>query len=715
MGSATTDRRMGLAGNTAYKTPAAALAPANIVLSGEQTIGGVAVKSVNAAGIPDRVLCVGQTDATANGLWDVSTGSWTRSIDADGNYDWAQGTQVLITQGSYAFQIWNLTTANPITVGSTALTFSQSITAGNMAAIAAPSGSSLMGFVQTGTGSVPRTMQSKARDVVSITDFFANGVSGVAVDPSGVVDSTLGIQAAINAVAPALPGNPWDLHATAGALVVSPTGKFKVSGPISIPSWVNFRGAGKSATMLVAAAAGTTVLAMGAAFIGSIAGTTLTITSVIAGTLSVGAAITGSGVTALTSITALGTGTGGVGTYTVNNAQAVGSVTIMVPAYHCSASGLSINGSSLNISGLSIYASFWMTNDVEATFCNYHGWYMYSSYTGKAYNSYSFYNASAGGGYAGITADGPSYGLGANDILFSGGSIGNCYDGFRINQSNGFVVHGVSIQSSSRIGVNLSGQASGVTFRDCYFEANVMTVNGGFASIYGNLSYFTLADCYFTGTGTYESKFIAGSGFDSVRIVNNSFSNVTPTSYIGLVNEAAGSCVFQRVLIMGNSSPNDSIPLFSPALKVFVDAALFAVDTATLNRIDHLTQYAHQVSGIKSYVVTLTPSTSGTITLDPAANTATYTKIDKLVHVQGRILVSSVAAPVGTNIKLSLPLPIATLPQASGKIGGVIVDTSTNLRPFTGDETNSYVNVFLTVAAVAGGMYYSFSFSYLTT
>src|ERR1035437_902688 len=34
---------------------------------------------------------------------------------------------------------------------------------------------------------------------VSILDFAANGVSGAAVDPTGVLDSTLGIQAALNA------------------------------------------------------------------------------------------------------------------------------------------------------------------------------------------------------------------------------------------------------------------------------------------------------------------------------------------------------------------------------------------------------------------------------------------------------------------------------------------------------------------------------------
>ncbi|HET8687473.1 MAG TPA: hypothetical protein VFM18_12535 [Methanosarcina sp.] len=63
-------------------------------------------------------------------------------------------------------------------------------------------------------------------------------------------------------------------------------------------------------------------------FVGSISGTTLTVTQVNSGHLAIGQTITGSGVTASTVITALGTGTGGVGTYTVNNTQVVVSTTM---------------------------------------------------------------------------------------------------------------------------------------------------------------------------------------------------------------------------------------------------------------------------------------------------------------------------------------------------------------------------------------------------
>jgi hypothetical protein len=61
---------------------------------------------------------------------------------------------------------------------------------------------------------------------------------------------------------------------------------------------------------------------------GAISGTTLTITSTNTGILEVGSVISGTGVATGTQITALGTGTGGIGTYTVNISQLVVSTSM---------------------------------------------------------------------------------------------------------------------------------------------------------------------------------------------------------------------------------------------------------------------------------------------------------------------------------------------------------------------------------------------------
>jgi len=66
----------------------------------------------------------------------------------------------------------------------------------------------------------------------------------------------------------------------------------------------------------------------GAVVTGSISTTTLTVTAVTSGTLYVGQTIQGTGVTTQTIITALGSGSGGTGTYTVNNSQTVASTTL---------------------------------------------------------------------------------------------------------------------------------------------------------------------------------------------------------------------------------------------------------------------------------------------------------------------------------------------------------------------------------------------------
>ncbi|AOR76349.1 GDSL-type esterase/lipase family protein [Novosphingobium resinovorum] len=67
-----------------------------------------------------------------------------------------------------------------------------------------------------------------------------------------------------------------------------------------------------------------------AAYTGSIFGTTLTVTAIASGTLSVGSVV--GGASAGTIITALGTGTGGTGTYTVNNSQTLASGALTQPA-----------------------------------------------------------------------------------------------------------------------------------------------------------------------------------------------------------------------------------------------------------------------------------------------------------------------------------------------------------------------------------------------
>lgn len=103
----------------------------NITLSGTQTIDGTAV----IAG--DRVLVKSQTDATENGLYVVAASAWARSSDANTDAEVTAGMFVFVEEGTVnADSGWILATNNPITLGTTELTFVQfsgagQITAGN--------------------------------------------------------------------------------------------------------------------------------------------------------------------------------------------------------------------------------------------------------------------------------------------------------------------------------------------------------------------------------------------------------------------------------------------------------------------------------------------------------------------------------------------------------------------------------------------------------
>jgi len=89
-----------------------------------------------------------------------------------------------------------------------------------------------------------------------------------------------------------------------------------------------------------------------ALFTGSVSGTTLTVTAVSQGTIAINQALFGLGVTNETVITALGTGTGGVGTYTINQTQTVAS-TLMNSAAVASVLTASMSGTTMTVTASS--------------------------------------------------------------------------------------------------------------------------------------------------------------------------------------------------------------------------------------------------------------------------------------------------------------------------------------------------------------------------
>ena len=100
--------------------------------------------------------------------------------------------------------------------------------------LAASSGSSLVGFLQSGTGAVATTVQTKLRESVSVLDFGA--------DPTGVADSTAAIQAAIT-YSSSLTDHPT-VYFPAGTYLLGPitTLKAPISGQDSFNTILKYNG-----------------------------------------------------------------------------------------------------------------------------------------------------------------------------------------------------------------------------------------------------------------------------------------------------------------------------------------------------------------------------------------------------------------------------------------------------------------------------------------
>ena len=108
-----------------FKNSCRIVTTTNITLAGSapSTYDGVTLV------LGDRVLVAGQNTGSQNGIYVVATlgtgsnGTWSRSFDASDGSRLSAGAQITIGEGTYGGRLWRLSTPDPITIGSTSLTF----------------------------------------------------------------------------------------------------------------------------------------------------------------------------------------------------------------------------------------------------------------------------------------------------------------------------------------------------------------------------------------------------------------------------------------------------------------------------------------------------------------------------------------------------------------------------------------------------------------
>jgi hypothetical protein len=108
------------------------------------------------------------------------------------------------------------------------------------------------------------------------------------------------------------------------------------------------------------------------------------------------------------------------------------------------------------------------------------------------------------------------------------------------------------------------------------------------------------------------------------------------------------------------------------------------------------------------YTATMTPSTSGSVTLNSGVDTLSYTKIGQIVHIQGLLETSGKSSPVGSQLRVTLPVAIIDSSEYSGRVGGGIMFNNGNgaaptVIPFSGVEGGTVVNFIMDASTVHPG------------
>jgi hypothetical protein len=99
------------------------------------------------------------------------------------------------------------------------------------------------------------------------------------------------------------------------------------------------------------------------------------------------------------------------------------------------------------------------------------------------------------------------------------------------------------------------------------------------------------------------------------------------------------------------------------------------------------------------HTTSITPTTSGTVSMPSTNNQLAYTKVGNLVHVSGYLYVSGVSSPVGA-FDISLPFAVADLQDAGGSGAASLWLTNVNtanVADFVGavDEGDTFLRIRL--------------------
>lgn len=214
-----------------YKQAVRVVSTTNITLAGgaPNSVDGVTLSQ------NDRVLVTGQTGKSQNGIYYVTTvgtgsnGTWGRSVDADTTGEVLAGMVVMVTEGSqYADTQWKLLTDDPITIGTTQLTFAQNFGVPYTAATIPPTANLVVGsqWFNTTTNLLYEYMYDG-------TSYYWIDITGPAIGTNGAVTGSTLVNGTSNITVAASGNANISIAGTSNVAVITTTGA-NVNGNLTV-------------------------------------------------------------------------------------------------------------------------------------------------------------------------------------------------------------------------------------------------------------------------------------------------------------------------------------------------------------------------------------------------------------------------------------------------------------------------------------------------
>ena len=459
---------------------------------------------------------------------------------------------------------------------------------------------------------------------------------------------------------------------------------------------------------------------------GSISTTTLTITAVTSGSVGVGTYITGAGVTSGTYITALGTGSGGTGTYTVNNSQTVGSSTLYGPLLMRVANTTPYtNGQAITISGANGVANssvngltFYMTLTANYASSGNVSLYTDLGRTTIANVSTLTYTNSpnaiatavlGGGGSGGSVGDSAN-----TSVLFNDQNVPNGVAGFTFDKStitltvsSGNIVTGnlnaTSLITAPRLTSNIATGTAPLTVTSTTRVANLNVA-------YANVSDYLAVT--FQATGTYYPLLTSATSGNVAQSANAGLAfnvdtgTLTATAFTGRLTTNAQPNItsvgtLTSLAVTGNiSSGNANLGNLATANYVNVNNILTVTGNANTGNL-----------GTGTAIITtgnITTINSGLLQ-NGNSNVSIATNANVSIAVAGsnKLVLTSTGANISGTANISGNANIGNLGTAqviaSGNVtGSQIISTVTNgTAPFVVSSITQVANLNVATAGVA--------------